>query len=543
MKNYEETCKSFKWNVPEYYNFGFDVVDKQENKTALITVSSDGENAVYHSFNDLKLLSNRFANVLKKYNIKKGERVLLMLPRIPEWYISVLGMIKSGVVFMPATTMCTVKDIEYRINRAVAVAVITNTENAEKVDGANCPCLKTKIIVGKRDGWVNYEEEMKNASEKFDGKKTKSSDPLLIYFTSGTTGNPKMVLHTQAYPIGHTVTAKFVQDLRKEDIHWTVADTGWAKTAWGKLFGQWICGAAVVQHNAKGRFSAENTLKIIEKYNVTTFCAPPTIYRMLILEDLSKYDLSKLRHCCSAGEPLNPEIIKIWEKHTGIKILDFYGQTETVALLGNFRCMPMKPGSVGKPTPGHHVSIVDDEGNELPPNEEGHIAVKTEPRAPGLFKEYWKDPEKNNEVFKKGWYYTGDKAYKDKDGYFWFVGRSDDVIKASGYRIGPFEVESALIEHPAVSEAAVVGSPDPVRGEIVKAFVILAPGYKPSEKLTKELQEHVKNVTAPYKYPREIEYVKSLPKTISGKIKRKELREAEFRKKQLLMPQQNARGK
>ena len=269
----------------------------------------------------------------------------------------------------------------------------------------------------------------------------------------------------------------------------------------------------------------------IEKYKVTTFCVPPTIYRMLLLEDLSKYDLSKLRHCCSAGEPLNPEIIKTCEKHTGIQILDFFGQTETVALLGNFRCMPMKPGSVGKPTPGHYVSIVDEEGNELPPNEEGNIAVKTEQRPPGLFKEYWKDPEKNNEVFKQNWYYTGDKAYKDKDGYFWFVGRSDDVIKASGYRIGPFEVESALIEHPAVTEAAVVGSPDPVRGEIVKAFVILAPGYKSSEKLTEELQEHVKNVTAPYKYPREIEYVKELPKTISGKIKRKELREAEFRKK------------
>jgi acyl-coenzyme A synthetase/AMP-(fatty) acid ligase len=413
--------------------------------------------------------------------------------------------------------------------------------------------LKTKIVVGnltefsekipkmlgkvqntfpsQRDGWVNYEKEMELSSEKFEGEKTKSSDPLLIYFTSGTTGNPKMVLHTHAYPIGHTVTAKFVHDLKKDDVHWTVADTGWAKTAWGKLFGQWICGATVVQHNVKGRFSAANTLKIMEKYGITTFCVPPTIYRMLLLEDLSKYDLSKLRHCCSAGEPLNPDVINQWEKSTGIKILDFFGQTETVALLGNFRCMPMKPGSVGKPTPGHYVSIVDDDGNELPPDAEGHIAVKTESRPPGLFKEYWKDPEKNNEVFKKKWYYTGDKGYRDKDGYFWFVGRSDDVIKASGYRIGPFEVESALIEHPSVTEAAVIGSPDPVRGLIVKAFIILAPGYEPSEKLTKDLQEHVKKVTAPYKYPREIEYVKTLPKTISGKIKRKELREAEFRKK------------
>ncbi len=539
MKNYEETYKNFKWDVPEYYNFGLDVVDKQEDKTALITVSSDGENAVYHSFNDLKVLSNKFANILKKYDIKKGDKVFLILPRIPEWYIAVLSMIKSGVVFMPATVQCRTKDIEYRINRSGAVAVITNEENIEKIAKANCPSLKTKILVGNvqsdfpldSDGWVNYEKEMKNTSEKLETEKTKSSDPLMIYFTSGTTGNPKMVLHTQGYPIGHIVTAKFVHDLKKEDVHWTIADTGWAKAAWGKLFGQWICGATVIQHNVKGRFSAANTLRIMEKYNVTTFCVPPTIYRMLLLEDLKKYDLSNLRHCCSAGEPLNPEVIEQWKKYTGIQILDFFGQTETVALLANFRCMPVKQGSVGKPTPGHYVSIVDDDGNELPPDTEGHIVIRTEPRPPGLFKEYWKDTERNNEVFKNNWYYTGDKAYKDEEGYFWFIGRSDDVIKASGYRIGPFEVESALIEHPSVMEAAVIGSPDAVRGLIVKAFVILVPGYEQSEQLTKDLQEHVKKVTAPYKYPREIEYVKTLPKTISGKIKRKDLREEEFKKK------------
>ena len=541
VKNYDEFCKNFKWNIPEYYNFAFDEVDKkaeENDKVALITVSSDGEEAVEHRFSDLRSLSNKFANVLKKYGVKKGDRVFIMLPRIPEWYVAVLGCIKLSAIFMPTPTLSTAKDIEYRINRAEASVAITSTEFAGRVDEIRekCPSLKHCILVGgEKEGWISFEEEMKDASDKLtkkDVEPSKATDPLLIYFTSGTESYPKMVLHTHSYPLAHWVTAYVVQDLKPEDKIWVMADTGWAKTAWGKLFGQWIIGATVLQWNAKGKFKPEVALKIIEKYGVTVFCAPPTAYRMMIqVKDLKKYDFSKLRHCLSAGEPLNPEVIKVWKEATGVEIYDYYGQTETVALVGNLRCLPIKPGSMGKPTPGHYVAIVDDDGNELPPNEEGHIAVKIKPeRPPGLMKEYWKDPEENERAFKGEWYFTGDRAYKDEDGYLWFVGRADDVIKSSGYRIGPFEVESALQEHPAVVESAVIGVPDPIRGNVVKAFVVLADGYEPSEELTKELQEHVKRVTAPYKYPRIIEYVKELPKTLSGKIRRAELRRRELEK-------------
>jgi acetyl-CoA synthetase len=335
-----------------------------------------------------------------------------------------------------------------------------------------------------------------------------------------------MVLHTHSYPLGHEVTAKFAQALTSKDLHWTVSETGWAKAAWGKLFGQMIVGAAVIQWETPGRFDADGLLRAMERYGVTSFCAPPTVYRLLIQMDLSKYNL-KLRHSMSAGEPLNPEVIRVWKKTFGLEIYDFFGQTETVCVLSNYPFMPIRYGSVGKPTPGHDVRIVDDDGNEMGANEEGNIALYIDKeRPPGLFKEYWKDTKIMKKSFKNGYYYTGDQGFKDEDGYFWFVGRDDDVIKSSGYRIGPFEVESALMEHNAVAECAVVGAPDPkgVRGIVVKAVVVLAKGYKPSEALTKELQDHVKEVTAPYKYPRIIEYTEELPKTISGKILRRELR-------------------
>jgi len=541
VKDYDEFCKNFKWEIPEYYNFGFDTIDdwakKEPDKVALITVSSDGESAHKLTFKELGELSSKFASVLKKYGVKKGDRVFIMLPRIPEWYIAVIGCIKLGAIFMPTPTLSTAKDIEYRINRAEAKVAVTCSEFAERVEEAEgkCPSLEYKILVdGKRDGWISYEDEMKEAKEisRDEVEKTKTSDPLLIYFTSGTESYPKMVLHTHSYPLAHWVTAYVVQDLKPEDTIWVIADTGWAKTAWGKLFGQWLIGATILQWNLKGRFNPETALKILERYGVTVFCAPPTAYRMMIqVKNLKSYDYSKLRHCLSAGEPLNPEVIRVWKEATGLDIYDYYGQTETVALVANMRCLPIKQGSMGKPTPGHHVAIVDDDGNELPVGEEGHIAVKLTPvRPPGLMKEYWKDEESNKKAFRGDWYYTGDKAYKDENGYLWFVGRADDVIKSSGYRIGPFEVESALQEHPAVVESAVIGVPDPVRGNIVKAFVVLAEGYEPSEELTKELQEHVKRVTAPYKYPRVIEYVKELPKTLSGKIKRAELRKRELEK-------------
>ncbi len=532
---YDELYKNFKWEVPKYYNFGFDVVDKwaeDRTKLALISIDRTGKHDRYHTFHDLSRASNKFANVLKKIGIKKGDRVLVILQSIPEWYIALIGMFKLGVIPMPGTVLLKSKDVEYRINRAEANMVITDLDHADIVEGvkAKCPSLKHMMLIdGKRADWYNYDEEMSEVSRDLDTKeleKTKSSDPMLIYFTSGTTGHPKMVLHTHSYPLGHEVTARFAQALTSKDLHWTVSETGWAKAAWGKLFGQMIVGAAVIQWETPGRFDADGLLTAMERYGVTTFCAPPTVYRMLIQMDLSKYNL-KLRHCMSAGEPLNPEVIRAWKKAFDLDIYDFYGQTETVCVLSNYPFMPMKYGSVGKPTPGHDVRIVDDDGNEKKANEVGNIAIYLgDVRPPGLFQEYWKDEDIMDKSFRGEYYYTGDQAYKDEDGYFWFVGRDDDVIKSSGYRIGPFEVESALIEHDAVAECAVIGVPDPkgVRGILVKAVVVLAKGYKPSDALTKELQNHVKETTAPYKYPRIIEYADELPKTVSGKILRRELR-------------------
>jgi len=532
---YDIMYKEFKWKVPDYYNFGFDVIDQwaeDRTKLALISIDRTGKRDRYHTFFDLKMLSNQFANVLRNLGIKKEDRVLVILQSIPEWYISLIGMFKLGVIPMPGTVLLTPKDIEYRVNRSGACMILTDVDHAESVELVHKKCQTLKhimLVEGKREGWLSYAEEMGKVTRELSQSeigKTRSTDPMLIYFTSGTTGHPKMVLHTHSYPLGHEVTARFAQALTKCDLHWTVSETGWAKAAWGKLFGQMLVGAAVIQWETPGRFDADGLLRAMEKYGVTTFCAPPTVYRMLIQMDLSKYKL-KLRHCMSAGEPLNPEVIRIWKDAFGLDIYDFYGQTETVCVLSNYTFMPIKYGSVGKPTPGHDVRIVDDDGKELKNGETGNIALYVaKERPPGLFKEYWKDEDVMKKSFRHGYYYTGDLAYKDEEGYFWFVGRDDDIIKSSGYRIGPFEVESALIEHDAVAECAVVGAEDPkgVRGIVVKAFVVLTKGYKPSDELTKELQEHVKKVTAPYKYPRIIEYVEELPKTISGKILRRELR-------------------
>lgn len=539
MQDYAETYRDFKLDVPEHFNFAFDVVDKwaeDRTKLALISLDPAGENAQHHTFWDLKVQSNRFANVLKGLGVGKGTRTFVMLPRIPQWYVAMLGLMKVGAVPMPATTLCTPGDIEYRVNEAEATLAITDLENSDKVAEAagNCPSLEHLLLVGdERKGWISYDEQMGQASTALENvEPTRSDDPLLIYFTSGTVGYPKMVLHTHAsYGLAHVITAKFWQDLKDTDLQWTLSDTGWAKAAYGKLFGQWTQGAAVLQHDAKGRFDPALTLKIVERYGVTCFCAPPTAYRMLVLEDLAKYDLGSLRHCTGAGEPLNPEVMKVWEDGTGLTIYDGYGQTETVLLVGNFRCLPVRPGSMGKPSPGFTVAIVDEDGEELPYGQEGQIAVKVKPERPvGLLREYWKYPEGMEASFFGDWYLTGDKAYKDEDGYFWFVGRADDVIISAGYRIGPFEVESALIEHPAVAESAVVASPDPVRGDVVKAFVILTPGYVPSDELVVSIQDHVRQSTAPYKYPRVVEFVTELPKTISGKIRRVELRALEVEK-------------
>jgi acyl-coenzyme A synthetase/AMP-(fatty) acid ligase len=537
MTDYLATRAWFRLEVPEVYNYARDVVDawaaKEPGKLALLAVGPDGGDARRYSFADLAASSDRAANFLAARGVRKGDRVFVMLPRIPEWYEVMLGCIKVGAVPMPGTTLLTARDIAYRLERAGATVAVTDQEGTGKVDVAAEPLGVSleRLCVSEPApaGWTSWANGLAAASERPpDTEPTHADDPLLIYFTSGTVAT-KMVLHTQAsLGIGHQITARFWQDLKPTDLHWTLSDFGWAKAAWGKLFGQWALGAANFLWDLRGKPDFDLMLRLIGQHGVSTFCAPPTVYRGLVLEDLSKYDWSSLRHCVSAGEPLNPEVIKVWQQATGLTIYDGFGQTETVNLVANYRCMEVRPGSMGKPTPGFDVCVVDDNGKVLQAGEEGHVAVRVKPERPvGLFREYWRDPEATAGAFRGDWYYTGDRAHVDEDGYFWFVGRSDDVIISSAYRIGPFEVESALVEHQAVAEAAVVGKPDPGRGQIVKAFVILAPGHTGSDELVRELQDHCKRVSAPYKYPREIEFVDELPKTISGKIRRIELRERE----------------
>ncbi len=539
MTDYEETRRTFQLAVPEDFNYTRDVVGawakRAPDKLALVAVDTTGENRRELSFREMWRASNRVANALNGLGIGTGERAFVMLPRVPEWYEVLLGMFRLGIVPMPATILCTPRDIEYRVNRSEATVAVTDAEGAAKLKEVleRCPTLKHLIVIDEElpsGSWMTYRGILEHASDaEPDGRPTSKDDPLLIYFTSGTVAYPKMVLHTHAScGAGHEITARFWQDLTPTDLHWTISDTGWAKAAWGKLFGQWKIGAAIFLWDQRGKFDPELGLRILERSGVTTFCAPPTLFRSFVLLDLPKFDLSRVRHSVSAGEPLNPEVIKVWKETTRTTIHDGYGQTETVNIVANYPCVPIKPGSMGKPTPTFDVDIVDDDGNRLGVGQEGHIAVRTDPERPvGLMKEYWKDEEATASVFRNGWYYTGDRGIRDEDGYLWFVGRADDVIISASYRIGPFEVESALVEHIAVAESAVVAKPDPERTSIVKAFVVLAPGHQPTEQLVKELQDHVKKVTAPYKYPREIEFVSELPKTISGKIRRVELRERE----------------
>lgn len=534
--------RDFSIRVPEFTNFGYDVVDawaeKEPDRLALLWVNQQGEERHY-SFRDMKTGSDRAARLLQDCGIAKGDRVFLMLPRIPDWWVLVVALIKLGAVYTPAPTLLTPHDISYRLKIGGFTLVITDQENAPKVDEAvrDLPVHPACMIVdGDRPGWISYPAGTNPLSShpRSEGYrprvKTRSSDPLLIFFTSGTTGEPKMVLHDHSYPLGHIVTARLWQDLKPSDLHFTISDTGWAKSAWGNLFGQWIEGAAVFVYDIRGKFDPAEIPPLLEKYAITTFCCPPTIYRMLILLDLGRYNLASLRHCVSAGEPLNPEVIRVWKEKTSLLIYEGYGQTETVLCIGAFPGRESPPGSMGKPAPGWRIELHDRHHNPVGSNREGRIAIATDPRPVGLFSGYLKNEAANRKSFVKGWYYTDDKAAMDEDGNFWYIGRDDDVIKASGYRIGPFEVESALLEHPAVAESAVVGSPDPIRGEIVKAFVVLKPGFEPSARLMADLQEHVKRVTAPYKYPRAIEFVTSLPKTHSGKIRRHELRERQARK-------------
>jgi acetyl-CoA synthetase len=534
MADYAVTKASFKLKTPEFYNFGFDVIDKRANeadKLAFITVNASGNDIKHFQFSDLSKISNQFANGLLDLGVKKRELAFVMIPRIAEWYAVMIGSCKLGVVTMPGTNLLTAKDIEYRINRSKATLAIVTSDNADKVDAIkdNCPTLQKLIVIGDaREGWYTFDQLTTNADETLDQSQmepTKASDLMMIYFTSGTTGMPKMVPRDMAYAHAHTITGEYWMDLQEDDIHWTLSDTGWAKAAWGMLYAPWQMGAAMVLFNGTG-FDAELHLRLIEKLEVTTFCAPPTVYRVFAQMDLSKYNLSSIRHAIGAGEPLNPEVIKVWKEATAADIYDGYGQTETINIVANYPCVPVRPGSMGKPVPGVDVQIVDDNGKQVDVDAIGHIAVRiTDPLQPGMFPGYWEDAEATAKCFKNGWYLTGDNGTVDADGYFWFVGRSDDIITSSGYRISPFEVESSLLEHPAVLESAAIGKPDEMRGEIVKAFIILADGYQASDELTVEIQNFMKQHTAPYKYPREIEYVDALPKTISGKIRRVELRQ------------------
>ncbi len=517
-------------DVPAHFNFARDAVERwaleRPESLALWCVNERGGPEQKITFRQLGEKLRRAAGFFHQLGLNRGDRVLLVTPRVPDWWIAMLGLIRLGVVPIPGTPLLTTRDIKYRVETSGAVALITDQEGAGKTDGL---ALKQRICIeGERPGWTSFEQGARQADPKFDPEPTLSDEPGIIYFTSGTTGPPKMVLHTQAsYGLGHRVTGEFWLDLKSSDIHWCITDTGWAKAAWSCLFGPWQMGACVFAVDSRGKFDPVAALQTLARHPITTWCAPPTALRLMVREDLSKYRFPTLRHCVSAGEPLNPEVFAAWKAATGLSIYDGYGQTETIILIGNFRSRgdEIRPGSMGKPSPGFTIGLLDDQLNEVSVGQEGEIAVRVKPQRPlGLFREYWRHPPENALRFQGDWYLTGDRARRDEAGYFWFVARGDDVIKSAGYRIGPFEVESALLEHPTVLEAAVVGKPDPTRGLLVKAFVVLRRGCSPSDHLRIELQEHCKRVTAPYKYPREIEFLEELPKTISGKIRRVELR-------------------
>jgi len=520
--------------LPAHFNFGFDIIDHaatHADKVAYIAVSGDGQEVAEHRFSHLSSRSNQAANMLREAGVKRGDFAVVILPRIPAWYEVIVGCIKLGVVTMPGTNLLTARDIAYRVNKAQANTIVVAAEHVSKVEQIRneCPSLKHYVVVdGTADGWINYDNAMSTAKPSLsvdDVGPTAADELMMAYFTSGTTSNPKLVPRNHGYALAHLITGAYWLDLTAEDVHWTLSDTGWAKAAWGMLFSPWLLNSTMVLYNGSG-FDAELHLRLIAHLGVTTFCAPPTIFRLFAQMDLAAYDLSTIRHTVGAGEPLNPEVIRVWQDATGTLIHDGYGQTETVNIVANTHAFELRPGSMGKATPGFDVQIVDDHGEVVGNDEIGHIALKmTDPPPVGLFDGYYEgNTERDRRSFKHGWYYTGDTATRDADGYIWFVGRADDVISSAGYRISPFEVESALLEHPDIVESAVVGKPDELRGHIVKAFVVLVEGKSGSKQLTEDIQNFVKDVTAPYKYPREIEYRESLPKTISGKIRRVELR-------------------
>jgi acetyl-CoA synthetase len=543
FKSYEDFYEHFSLSIPGNFNFAYDVVDElaveRGDDRALVWCDELGAEAEF-TYRDMKRLSDKAANVLRDAGIGKGDPVMLILKRRHEYWPVLLALHKLGAVAIPATHLLTTKDIVYRCGMAdiAGIVCVDDREVIRRVDEADAKLktpLRLKAFVrsvhaagepAASPAWADFNALAAAAREAFvrPVQKCVNSDTMLLYFTSGTTGMPKMVRHDFAYPLGHILTAKYWQQVQDGGLHLTVADTGWAKAAWGKIYGQWICGSAVFVYDYD-RFVPSAMLETIARHQVTTFCAPPTIYRFFIKEDLSAYDFSSLTHCSVAGEPLNPEIYEQFKAATGLKLREAYGQTELTVTLATFPWLKPKPGSMGKPTAGYDIDLVREDGSSCDMGEEGQIVVRTDRRKPaGMFGGYYRDEALTESVWHGGIYYTGDMAWRDEDGYYWFVGRSDDVIKSSGYRIGPFEVESALLEHPSVLECAVTGVPDPIRGMVVKATVIPAKGWTASEELKLELQNHVKKTTAPYKYPRIVEFVTELPKTISGKIRRVQIR-------------------
>lgn len=560
--------ETFSVHYPDNFNFGYDVVDdiavNDPDRRAMIWCNPEGEEHIF-TFADMKRWSDKTANFLVDQGIKRGDYVLVVLRRHYQFWFVATALAKIGAVMVPATFMLKEHDLEYRLNGASISSIICTSvgEISQIADNVidECPTVTSRILVNgagggttkcddegnliavagtvgaalsgeegicavpiEREGWVDFNSGVRAASEVFERRDTVAAEPMLMYFSSGTSGNPKMVLHNSGYAVAHLITAKHWHNVQPDGVHFTIADTGWGKAVWGKYYGQWLMEACVLTYDFD-RFNAGEILSLISKYQVTTLCCPPTMYRLMMSENFDAYDLSSLQYSTTAGEALNPDLFNFWKEHTGLTIYEGFGQTETPLTIANLKHSTPRSGSMGKPVPLYDVEIQRDDGSRCNTGETGEICIRMEPRPAGIMMEYYRDPEKTANAIYDGWYHTGDTAWVDEDGYFWYVGRNDDVIKSSGYRIGPFEIESELLEHEAVRECAVTGVPDPVRGFAVKATVVLADGFKGSDELTRELQAWVKHRTAPYKYPRIVEYVDALPKTVNGKIRRVAIRQ------------------
>lgn len=560
--------ETFSVHYPDNFNFGYDVVDdiavNDPDRRAMIWCNPEGEEHIF-TFADMKRWSDKTANFLVDQGIRRGDYVLVVLRRHYQFWFVATALAKIGAVMVPATFMLKEHDLEYRLNGASISSIICTSvgEISQIADNVidECPTVTSRILVNgagggttkyddegnliavagtvgaalsgeegicaasiERKGWADFNSGVRAASEVFERRDTAAADPMLMYFSSGTSGNPKMVLHNSGYAVAHLITAKHWHNVQPDGVHFTIADTGWGKAVWGKYYGQWLMEACVLTYDFD-RFNAGEILSLISKYQVTTLCCPPTMYRLMMSENFDAYDLSSLQYSTTAGEALNPDLFNFWKEHTGLTIFEGFGQTETPLTIANLKHSTPRSGSMGKPVPLYNVEIQRDDGSRCNTGETGEICIRMEPRPAGIMMEYYRDPEKTANAIYDGWYHTGDTAWVDEDGYFWYVGRNDDVIKSSGYRIGPFEIESELLEHEAVRECAVTGVPDPVRGFAVKATVVLADGFTGSDELTRELQAWVKHRTAPYKYPRIVEYVDALPKTVNGKIRRVAIRQ------------------